>query len=88
MSRPAIVSLRTMHPAYEPEHAVSRNGSPGERQQPLFDIGRKRGCGDVEAQLDRRFLLSRVLATRANGSHETLLDFVTIEGDTVGHSQH
>src|SRR4051812_1869577 len=75
-----------MGAAHDHQHPLAGDSPPGQHLQPLFDVGRKCRCTDIEAQLNRGCLLSGVLATRPDGPDETLVDVVLPESDAFTHS--
>jgi hypothetical protein len=88
VSCPAVLGLRTRGPADDDEYAIGCDGCLGEDSEPQFHVCRQGRTDDVEAQLNGGLFLPRILTTGPNGPDETLLDFVTVEGNALGYTQH
>jgi hypothetical protein len=84
--RLAILSLRTRGPADDNEHVILCDGGAGQPSHPPFDVERKRRASDIDAQLDRGRFFPCILTSGAARPDETLLDFVIVERDVIGHS--
>ena len=66
------------------EDALAGHARAGQPDKPLLHTRLQARTGDVEAQLDGALGLVDVLAARARGAQEALLDFALVDAQRVG----